>query len=801
MIPGTGFDGLLEGLLEPLRNSGLPLSIADATAPDLPLVSINDAFTDLTGYREADCIGRNCRFLQGPATDRAAIARLRAALAAGASVREVLLNYRRDGSPFMNELLVMPVRDAGGRLRFFAGVQRAVAAARGAGRRFRFARLPDGTLRELPGADGLPPGWLAALDAGQRRRLVHAASGGRTLNLRLSLPEGFADPRHLELRAEGRPWPDGVVFDGIAEPLPPQETSLAGRLRLLEAASRHANDVVVITEAEPLDLPGPRIVFVNEAIRAHTGHEPGAVIGHTPRILQGAQTDHAATARLGAALRRWESPTVQLLNYRSDGSTFWNEVSISPVADETGWYTHWISIQRDVSERRQVQERIAHLAAHDSLTGIPNRATAMTRLDLAIAAAQAQGSRVGLIRLDLDRFKMVNDTHGHAAGDALLAEVARRLQAGLRAGDTTARVGGDEFVAILPGIAGREALAAAADRLLAAVEGSFAWNGQRLDISLSGGAALFPDDAEDAETLLAVADTTLYRAKKLGRGRVEQAWPGLREEGRERARIACDIRRGLEAGEFEPFFQPQVSLADGRLVGLEALVRWRHASRGVLSPGDFLDIAEEAGLLGALGDLMLEAGLGAAARWVKAGTAFGTLAINLTGDQLRHPDLAGRIADALARHGVPAPRLTVEVVENVFVNDRSGRVEANLAALRRLGIGIELDDFGTGFASLTHLRRFPVDRLKIDRSFVADIGVDPDDEVIIAAVVQMAGSLGLGSVAEGVETEAQAAHLRRIGCRDMQGFLVARPMDAAATEAWMAAYGKRDAPARRPQAR
>lgn len=794
MPTSTGFDQLLDGLLEPLQTSGLALCVADATAPDTPLVRINDAFTDLTGYRESDCIGRNCRFLQGPGTDPTAIERIRAALAAGNVVREVLINYRRDGTAFLNELLVMPVRDGAGRLRYFAGVQRAVPEAPQGLQRLRFARLADGSVRELPGAGGVPPGWLSALGSGQRKRLAHVAATGGLLTARITLPDDCGDLREVELQARGRACAEGTIFDGVVRPLPPQQASLVARLRLLEAAAQHANDVVVITEAEPLDQPGPRIVYVNDAIRRHTGHEPEAMIGRSPRMLQGPRTDRDAARRLGVALRRWESPTVQLLNYRSDGSTFWNEMSISPIADETGWYTHWISIQRDVTERRQVQERIAHLAAHDSLTGIPNRATAMARLDDVLAAARQQRTGVGLIRIDLDRFKLVNDTHGHAAGDALLAEVGRRLQTGLRIGDTTARVGGDEFVTILPGVTGREALAVASNRLCAMVAGTFVWEEQHLDISVSAGAALFPDDADDPPALLAAADAALYRAKKLGRSRIELAWPGLRAEAQERARVAGEIRRGLEAAEFEPFFQPQVSLADRRLVGLEALARWRHPDRGVLVPADFLDIAEEAGLLGSLGDAMLERSIATAARWIRGGLEFGTVAVNLAADQLRRATLADEIGAILQRHGVPAPKLTVEVLESAFVDDRSGQTEATLMALRRLGVGIELDDFGTGFASLTHLRRFPVDRLKIDRSFVADIGVDPDDEVIISAVVQMASSLGFGSIAEGVETDAQAAFLRRIGCRDMQGFLVARPMDEAAVEAWILKQGMASPP-------
>jgi len=785
MTTSANFDRLLLELLEPFRNSTVPLCISDATDPEYPLVSVNAAFTELTGYKESEAIGRNCRFLQGPGTDRTITATLRASLAAGRACRHVLTNYRRDGTPFENDLVITPIRDGAGRLRYFTGVQRVIEQVAARSRLVHLLSLPDGTMR---GADGPGERWLDTLPAQERNRLAHACARAAAANVALvhTLPVRGIDGTALEVALNGPPekLPEGVRFACKAEKTI-QFSALTARLRLLETVSVHAWDGIIITEAEPLDRPGPRILFANDAIHRQTGHGPASLIGQTPRVLQGPETDPAELARLGAALRRWEPVSARLLNYRTDGSTFWNELSIVPVADEIGWYTHWVSVQRDVSASQAAAARISFLAEHDELTGLANRHSMRAAIDGALAAARRGGTGCGAVRLDLDRFKLVNDNWGHAAGDALLAATGARLKAVLRGGDVAIRVGGDEFLLVLPGLQTHAALDRAAARILEAVSRPVVFEGREIPVSTSVGAALFPDDAERADALLAAADTALYRAKRLGRGRVDVFSAELRDQAAERRRIADDLRVGLERGEFEMFFQPQLELGSGRVVGIEALLRWRHPERGIVAPGAFLEIAEECGLLGPLSDLAVDQALRTVAAWHQAGVDFGRLAVNLAAPQVARASLAADIAGLLQRYQLPAALLTVELVESVFIGANRGQVADTLATLRRAGIAIDLDDFGTGYASLTHLREFPVDRLKLDRSFVSDIGRDGNDEVIVSAVVKLAHSLGLTCLAEGVETEEQLGFLRRLGCDAVQGYLFARPMDAMATAAWL----------------
>lgn len=781
----ASFDSLLFGLLAPFRDSSMALSISDATHPDLPLISVNAAFCELTGYQESEVIGRNCRFLQGPGTDPATTAALAAKLKAGEPARALLLNYRRDGSTFMNDLVITPVRDASGRLRYFTGVQHALEPAASRPRVLRLLLRPDAT---LSGGNAESGAWLETLPRREMAHLAHAcaaAAAGKTLLVH-TVALTASDGTTCEVAVTGAPevQPEGVLFtcqvkDDVAH------LTLMNRLRLLETVSVQAWDGIIITEAEPLDRPGPRILYANEALRRQTGHRPEDLLGKTPRVLQGPGTDPEAIASLGAALRRWEPVTTQLLNYRTDGSTFWNELSIVPVADDTGWYTHWIAVQRDVTERQEAAARITFLAEHDELTGLANRNSMQAMITSALAGARRDGVHCGAIRLDLDRFKQVNDTWGHAAGDALLAATGQRLRTCLRSGDLAIRVGGDEFLVVLPRLPNRAALDTAAARILEAVAQPVPFEGRELPVSTSVGAALFPEDAEQVETLLAAADTALYSAKRQGRGRIDVFSPAMRAEIEGRRRIAEALRLGIERQEFSVHYQPQLRVADGCVIGLEALLRWNHPERGVLRPGEFLDVADEAGLLGALSDLALEQAVAAARRWLDAGMEFGRVAVNLAAPQMVRPTLAADIQALLARHGVPADRLVVELVESVFIGANSSQVAETLHALRQAGVSIDLDDFGTGYASLTHLRAFPVDRLKLDRSFVADIGHDTNDELIVGAVVKLAHSLSLTCIAEGVETEAQLAFLARLGCDEVQGFLFAKPMPEAALLAWL----------------
>lgn len=395
--------------------------------------------------------------------------------------------------------------------------------------RVGFVLQPGRGLTSFTVSGGMPEGWLDRVARKDMARLANAAQccadrgTDLVIALQLANPAGIESEVMLHAQlVKDVLRPDHIAYRGyLAES--DSDLFLKPRLRLLETVMSHASDVIVITEAEPFDRPGPRILYVNDAITGHTGYRPEQLIGQTPRVLQGPLTDAGELARLSAALRRWEKVTATLLNYRSDGSTFWNEISCTPVADEHGWWTHWVAIQRDITERKELSDRLTFLANHDPLTGLANRRLAGGSLDQSVDKAAAHHLNCGVVKVDLDHFKPINDAYGHAAGDAVLSEVALRLKRASRDSDTVARMGGDEFMVVIPHLASRADLKAATERLFASVNGPFLWNGERLAISASVGAALYPEDADTSHGLEIAADAALYEAKTMGRG---QSRPG-----------------------------------------------------------------------------------------------------------------------------------------------------------------------------------------------------------------------------------------------------------------------------------
>jgi diguanylate cyclase (GGDEF)-like protein/PAS domain S-box-containing protein len=798
MLPAHKFDSVFEGLLEPLQSGDLALTIGDASYPDVPLIRANAAFCALTGYSESEVIGRSCNFLRGPRTAPARVARLRHAIKEGVSTRVELWNYRRDGTPFLNEVILNPVRDFTGRLRYITGIQRDVTArAVETAHRIRFALLPDATLLSLDHPTGLGQEWIATLSPREQRRLANAAAAvatadtfGRRLVIKIEVSRPDGTMHFEELTASCAAEAESVVFEGTIS-LTAQNATLLARLRLLDAVMSSANDAIMITEAEPLDVPGPRILFVNEAARRQTGYTAEQMIGRSPRMLQGPRTDREATRRLGETLRQWKPASAQLLNYRADNSTFHIDLGITPVADEYGWWTHWISIQRDETERRSAADKLAYQAVHDSLTGLANRRLVASSFDALIKGSASHGGTYGVLQVDLDRFKSINDTFGHAAGDAVLIETAQRLRACSRPGDIVARIGGDEFLIVMPGLEDEDILAAA-ERLRLAVTGRFQWNDLELQIRASVGVASYPQDADDLEGLMVAADVALYKAKQQGRGCVGVFNPVLREEVEAVRNLGAALRVAFERGEFEPFFQPQVRVSDGRVVGLEALARWRHPRHGLLSPDVFLAAAGQAGLMAELDDVMGERVLAAAARWKEAGLEFGRVGLNVSSETFANPRLVPSLARRLAEHDISPDLVAVEMVESVFIDKDTKDVIDKLAALRGLGVSVDLDDFGTGYAALVHLRKFQIDRIKIDRSFILEIGKDSDNEVILSAIVKLAQNLGLRCIAEGVETLEQLDFLRGVGCEEVQGYYFGKPMSEHAMTDWLRRRGPRD---------
>ncbi len=432
-------------------------------------------------------------------------------------------------------------------------------------------------------------------------------------------------------------------------------------------------------------------------------------------------------------------------------------------------------------ERRATVEagkQVEHLAYHDTLTGLPNRQLFLDRLHQAVAQAGRHGHRLAVCFLDLDRFKVVNDSLGHAAGDDLLRAVARRVNDVLRSEDTLARIGGDEFTVLAPNMNRPDDAAAVARKLRDAIRRPLIIEGHELFVTPSIGVAVFPEDGTDAHTLLKNADTAMYRAKERGRDTVELYAPAMNARAAERLALEVDLRRALTAGELEVHYQPVTTTATGQVIGVEALARWRHPRHGLLRSGEFLPIAESAGLAGAVGEAILRITCEQIRRWRDSGHPTLRALVNVSARQMQDSNFIPLVAAILASTGLPPEALELEVTESVALQGEDGTLE-RLRELKRFGVRLSIDDFGTGSSSLAALRFFPADALKIDRSFIANLGLAEGDRQIVAAVIAMAHRLNLAVVAEGVETEEQLEFLRDHRCDLWQGYLCSEPVDAA----------------------
>jgi diguanylate cyclase (GGDEF)-like protein len=428
-------------------------------------------------------------------------------------------------------------------------------------------------------------------------------------------------------------------------------------------------------------------------------------------------------------------------------------------------------------ERKRAETRLNYLAQYDSLTGAPNRQYFQDQLERATNRAERNGAKVGLLFLDLDKFKSVNDTMGHHMGDVLLRQVVERLNAAVRPGDVLARLGGDEFAVLLEDIKGPLELEMAAANVLGAFESPFELDGRQLNITASVGATMFPSDNLDPLALLNNADTAMYRAKDLGRNNFKFFTQTMHEEILRYHSIEIDLNQALDRGQFELVYQPQLSLTHNDVAACEALLRWNHPTRGIVTPGEFIDVAEDSGHVVAIGLWVLETACRQLQAWAAAGARLPRIAVNVSAVHFYQPDFAVQVQSTLARHSVPPSMIELELTESSLMKDTAD-VQRCLHELKRIGVRLAIDDFGMGYSCLNYLKRFPIDVLKIDRSFVSDIGVSDDGQALCGMIISIAKSMGLQTVAEGVENERQLRFLAAEGCELAQGFYVARPMPA-----------------------
>jgi diguanylate cyclase (GGDEF)-like protein/PAS domain S-box-containing protein len=562
------------------------------------------------------------------------------------------------------------------------------------------------------------------------------------------------------------------------------------RLRLRELAIEAATNAIIMVDAQAPDRP---IVHVNRAFEVMTGYTSEEVLGRNCRFLQGDDHDQADLQRLRSAIEAGEESAVLLRNYRKDGTLFWNNLRVSPVRDDSGAVTHIVGIQSDVTELKNYQAELEFRANHDALTGLANKNLLNDRLACAIAACKRTGQKFGMLYFDLDRFKVVNDSLGHANGDVLLQTIARRLKERVRETDTVARLGGDEFAILLYDAAAPAAVAKFAQDVLAAIEQPIIIEGHEVFTSASIGICMGPDDAADAATLLKNADVAMYRAKQNSGNQLCFYTADLNAAAVERLELEADLRAALAAEAFEVHYQPRVDLASGAVTSVEALIRWRHAEQGLVSPARFIPLAEETGLIVPLGEWVLRTACAQMRTWRDAGSVVKRVAVNLSPRQFRQSDLVPMITQVLEQTGLRASELELEITEGVAMHDPQSTQKV-LETLSRLGIALAIDDFGTGYSSLAYLKRFPLDYLKIDQSFIRGIPGDEDDEHIARSIIALSKNLKLKVIGEGVETIQQRDFLRAQGCDEMQGYLYSKPKPAHELEEVLRAAATAAAP-------
>lgn len=602
--------------------------------------------------------------------------------------------------------------------------------------------------------------YQAALAARQPYEVEH----------RMVMPDG----RIKQIRERGE-----TFYDEAGKPLRSIGTAqditdirlLESQMQLLGSAFHHSGEAIMITDHNN------RILTVNAAFTMLTGYSQDEVAGQDPRILSAGRTSREDYKRMWAAIKEKSFWQGEIWDRRKDGGVYPKWLSVSVIRDEQGDIRYHIAHFTDVSTERATEAKIHYMAHHDMLTGLNNRFSLKDRLEHALAVARRESVRVALLFIDLDRFKVINDTLGHHVGDELLIHVSRRLRQCVRESDLVARLGGDEFVVMLSGIEHSSSVAMVAEKLVMRVGEPYPVGAHTLYTTPSIGIAIYPMDGEDGETLMRNADAAMYHAKSAGRNNFQFFDAKMNEAAVERLGIEHALRLALGRDEFRLHFQPIINLRTGKVSCVEALIRWQHPERGLLAPGMFIGVAEETGLIQPIGDWVIWAACRQLAAFREAGLTGVKMAINISAIQMRNSDLSVLARGVIEAYSLPPGDLVFEITESVAMEHPDETVRV-LDLLRDMGVSLALDDFGTGYSSLSYLRMFALDKLKLDRSFVEEIGQDVDGQVICDATIGLAHNLGLTLVAEGVETEAQLDYLRARGCDLVQGYLFSKPLPA-----------------------
>ncbi|MCJ7766579.1 MAG: EAL domain-containing protein, partial [Thiovulaceae bacterium] len=535
------------------------------------------------------------------------------------------------------------------------------------------------------------------------------------------------------------------------------------------------------------DLKGD-IEYVNGAFTATSGYPQAETIGKNSRLLQSGKTLPATYDVMWDQLTRGKSWNGEFINRRKDGTEYIEAVRASPIFQTDGTITHYMAIKEDITEKKRDQERIHYLANFDFLTGLPNRVQLEDRTEFAIKFARRHHGKLAILFLDLDHFKEINDTLGHAVGDTLLIELARRFQSILREEDVISRLGGDEFIFMVPHT-DLQGITCVAQKLLTIIAKPILIEQNELAVTASIGVAIYPVDGKDYETLAKSADIAMYRAKQDGRNNYRFFTEAMQEHMARNLQLTNALRHALEQEQLHLVYQPQFSLKTGRIIGAEALLRWNHPELGDVSPSEFIPLAEESGLILPIGEWVLRSAVKQAKSWIQQELSPMIVAVNLSAVQFRHPHFPKLVAEILREEGLQPEYLELELTEAASMNDPKS-VNAVMDTLNELGVRMLIDDFGTSHSSLSYLKKFKVYKLKIDHSFLSDNQTNPQDRAVVRAIISLAHSLGLQTIAEGVETLEQLNYLNEEGCDEVQGYYYSRPLPAKEFEIFVKEYPK-----------
>lgn len=653
------------------------------TGPDRRIVSVNAAFESMTGYTEQELLGRSCAVLQGVDTSAATLAHMREALHAHKPFFGEILNYRKDGTPFWNELSIDPVINAQSVLTHFVGIQR---------------------------------------DVTQKKE------------------------------AQVQLWLAEQVFSQMQEG-------------------------ILVT-----DLRGD-MVMVNAALTLISGYSQDELLGKNPRMLSSGRQEasyYRAMWSAVGALGTWEG---EVWNRRKDGAEYLQRLRISVLRDTHGAISNYIGTISDISEQHAALERINWLSHFDTLTGLPNRTLLADRCNQALDIAKRDAKPLAMVMVGIDHFQKINDTFGHAIGDEILQQFARRITILVREQDTLARTGGDEYILLLPGDGARE-VAHLSTELMALVSQPFLVGHRELKVTASLGIAIYPDDSTTFDALFSAAEVAMHQAKELGRNRYQLFNASMYEKAAAQVALISALRSAVALNQLQLHYQPFVDLHSGSIAGMEALLRWNHPELGAVSPAHFIPMAEQSGLILEIGAWVFEQACRDMRRWLNAGIDVPPVSVNLSPVQFRDPALLVHMRTTLQSLAIAPQMVCIEVTEGALMEDVA-QSEQLLREIKVMGMRLSLDDFGTGYSSLSYLKRFPFDKVKIDQSFVRDIGNSPQDEVIAKVVIAMAHGLGLHVIAEGVETEAQCAFMCVNQCDEIQGYFFSKPIAPDAMQAML----------------